>query len=276
MKNKTCGKIAVLAASLLLVSCSAWGAATASDTASNYAPSSWGSFTPANLGTGFGGWFISGSGASYGTYLSQTSYGDGDGVLYNGYGWGTYANGSSSTEITIGRQFSNSADGISNLVNQTLSFGLSSVGIGGSGQSLGVDVGGAFGLEYAGGGGDNMSLSIDGGTYNPIGVNFSDLNGGLLVSLAVSGPANSPTENYTLTIQAFNGGAGGTTYYSTSGTYNAQVYGTSDLVLMDDDTTGNGYFNNLNISPEAVPEPSSLSIMAMSGLGALLMFRRRK
>jgi len=45
--------------------------------------------------------------------------------------------------------------------------------------------------------------------------------------------------------------------------------------MFDFNTTGNGYFNNLNISPEAVPEPSSLALFGLSGLALLLRFRRR-
>lgn len=273
MKIKTCGKTTLLTVSLALCSGYAWAAATASDSAVNYAPSSWGSFSPPNEGTGFGNWSISGGGGgSYGTYLDQASYNDGDGVVDSGYGWGTYANGASSAYIDLTRPFTTDGNGNTSLVNNLFSVGIGSDGIGNAGQSMGINIGSAFSLEYAGGDGDNMSLSVDGGSYNPLtGVNYADLNGGLLVSLEVTGPANSMNESYELTIQPF---AGGTPYYTTMGTFDSADYNTASFTFWDDNTSNNQYFNDLNIV--AVPEPSTWAILGMSGLSGLMLFRRRK
>lgn len=255
----------------------AFAAATASDTAANYSGTGAWSTTPANLGSGFGAWDFALNNADNppyaGTYLDETSYGNSDGVLSGGYAWGAYANGSPGDgSVDITRSFLAGPSGSSSLYYQTFSVGIGSDGIGAAGSSMGADIGTAFSLSYVGGGADNFLLSVDGGTAAPLSVNYSDLNGGLLISLAVSGPLNSTTEGYTITLSPF---AGGSAYYVGSGTFDSSSFNTSSFTLSDYNTSNDVFFNSLNISPEAVPEPSSMLVFGLSGLAALLAFRRR-
>jgi hypothetical protein len=271
--NNTLKTLAIALAMGLSVS-GAFAAATASDTAANYA-ASWGT-TPPNLGSGFGAWnnnAINNNSPPYsGTYLDLTSYGNPDAVLSGGYAWGTYANsGPPTPAFVMSRSFLAGASGSTSLFNQTFSVGISSSGIGGTGSGLSVNLGTAFTLSYLGGGTDNMLLSVGGGSATALPVNYSNLSGGLLVALSVSGPLNSATEGYTLTLSPF---AGGPAFYSGSGTFDSSVYNTSSFTFTDTDTSNNQYVNNLNISPEAVPEPSTVA-MSLSGLATLLAFRRR-
>jgi hypothetical protein len=74
---------------------------------------------------------------------------------------------------------------------------------------------------------------------------------------------------YTLTVSPFSGGS---PYATVSGSETGPLQSAD---LFDTNTTGDGFFNNLNITPEAVPEPSSLAFIGLSSLAALLRFRRR-
>ena len=267
-------KTLAIAFAMGLSASAAFAAATASDTAANYA-SSWG-ISPPNLGSGFGAWnnnAINNNSPPYaGTYLDLTSYGNPDAVLSGGYAWGTYANsGPPAPELVLSRSFTAGASGSTSLYNQTFSAGISSSGIGGTGSGLTLNIGTAFSLSYLGGGTDNMLLSVDGGSATALPVDFSDLSGGLVVALAVSGSLNSTTEGYTLTLSPF---AGGPAIYSGGGTFDSSTYNTSSFTFTDTDTSNNQYLNNLSISPEPVPEPSIVA-MSLSGLAALLAFRRR-
>jgi hypothetical protein len=274
--GKTPG-ISVSAALLALgfSSATAFAAATASDTAGNYL-STW-STSPPNSGSGFGAWNVNvenaGSPPYVGTYLagpSDTPIVDGSNVA-----WGTYANGSPGNgAIVFTRPFSaGPVSGSSSLYDQTFRFELGSAGVGPGQGLLSVGVGSAFLLEYDGTGADNMQLSVDGGTSVGTGVGFSQLTAGLDISLAVSGAVNSPTEAYAFTIASFSGN---TTLFTQSGTFNSSTYNTSQFQYTDSNTTGNGYFNALNITAEPVPEPSTLMLAALSGLGTLFAFRGRK
>ena len=255
----------------------AFAAATASDTAGNYV-GTW-STSPANNGTGFGAWNVNvqnNSGPPYaGTYLA----GSGDTPIVDGSGnaWGTYANSAQGTTlpgVVFTRPFTTGLSGSSSLFNQTFSFDLGSGGVGPGQGLLSAAVGNAFVFEYNGtASGDNMFLSVDGGTFATTPVNFSELNAGLKISLAVSGALNSPAEGYTFTVATFTGN---TTLFSQSGTFDNSTYSTSQFQYTDSNTTGNGYFNGLNVSAEATPEPASLALLGMAGLGTLFAFRRRK
>ncbi len=248
----------------------ALAAGTASDTASNYAPGSW-STTPANLGSGFGAWNIiaSPNGGSAGTYLDS-----GSSIKTGGYSWGTYANNSSTANISISRAFTAGNSTSSSLYNQTFSFDLSSDGVGPSQGLLSAEIGTAFLFAYNGAGSDNFTLSVDGGASTALSaVNFTALHAGLTVSLAVSGALNSSSEAYTFTVSPF---AGGSPLYTSSGTFDSSAYNTSSFNYLDSNTTGNGYFNNLNITPEIVPEPSTMALAGLSGFLTLLALRRRK
>lgn len=281
MKFITCAKIPGIAVSMTLVfglsGIRAFGAAAASDTAANY-NGTW-SATPANLGSGFGAWnnqVINDNSPPYaGTYLDQTSYGNSDGVLSAGYAWATYANtpGTVTPEMILSRPFTAGPSGSDSLYNQTFSAGIGSSGVGGSGSSLTVNIGTAFSLSYIGGGADNFWLGVDGGTASAIPVTFADLSAGLEVALSVSGPLNSLVEGYTLTLSPF---AGGLPIYTTSGAFDSLDYNTSSFTFDDNNTSQNQYLNNLNISPEVVPEPSALVLSGLSGLFTLFAFRRRR
>jgi hypothetical protein len=270
--NSTIKTWAIALAMGLSVS-SAFAAATAFDTAANYA-GTWGTGA-ANLGSGFGAWQFdveNNNNPPYaGTYLDQTSYGNPDGVLSIGYAWGTYANGGPPTpQISMARLFTAGPSGSTSLYNQTFSVGIGSAGIGGSGSSITVEVGLAFFLSYSGGGADNFLLN-----GNPIPVNFSDLAGGFQFALAVSGPLYSTTEGYTLTLSPF---AGGPAFFTQSGTFDSSsVSGiTSFFDFIDTNTSNDQFVNNLSISPEGVPEPSSMVMLGFAGLTTLLAIRRRK
>jgi hypothetical protein len=62
---------------------------------------------------------------------------------------------------------------------------------------------------------------------------------------------------------------------SKSGTFDGSAFNTSSFNYLDSNTTGNGYFNDLNISPEAVPEPSTM-VLGAAGMASLLWLRRRR
>ena len=257
-----------------LTACGAFAAATATDTAANYS-ASW-SASPPNMGSGFGNWAnqaLNNNSPPYvGTYLDQTSYGNPDGVLSSGFSWGTYANGGSGNgQFILARPFLAGGSGSASLFNQTFSVGIGSAGIGGTGSSIGLNVGTAFSLSYLGGGADNFLLSVDGGAANPIPVTFANLNGGLLVSLTVNGALNSTSEGYTLAFSPF---AGGPAIYTTSGTFDSSAFNTSSFSFSDLNTSNDQFVNNLNITAE-VPEPSSMLVLGLSGLIALVANRRR-
>ncbi len=270
-------KTLAIALAMGLSASGAFAAATASDTAANYV-GTWGT-SPANLGSGFDAWVFTLNNANnppyVGTYLDQTSYGNPDGVLSAGYAWGTYANGGSPVigSIEMNRPFTAGPSGSLSLYNQTFSIDIGSGGIGGSGSSAGVNVGTAFGLSYVGGGPDNLWLSVDGGAATALPVAFGALNGGLQVALAVSGPLNSAAEGYTLTLSP---AAGGPAIYSGSGTFDASSFNTSSFTFVDSNTSNDQFVNNPNITPEAVPEPSSLMLLGINAVAALAWFRRRK
>jgi hypothetical protein len=261
----------------------------ASDTAANYAPSAWG-LTPPNLGSGFGPWTtmaINASGPPYvGTYL-----GGGSSVASGGYVWGTYANGTGDNgNMHLFRPFTPAGGGYSDpstlgtLYNQTFSVSLSSFGIGnGSGGPPGSALGfqlatgqnfntasTALYLVYRGTSAtDNMYIwDNNTGVETPVPVTFAELNAGLTVSVSV-GSNPDGLNPYTLTVSPFTGGS---PYAIVNGAENGPLQAAD---LFDYNTTGDGFFNNLNITPEAVPEPCSLALFGLSGLAMLLRFRRR-
>ena len=249
----------------------AFAAATASDTASNYSGGGWGT-TPPNDGSGFGAWNISLANASSPPYVG-TFLDSGSAVVIGGKSWGMYANGSPGNgSITVTRPFTSGISGSSSLYNQTFSFDLSSGGVGPSQGLLTALIGNAFSFSYNGAGSDNFLLSVDGGTAVSTPVNYSELNAGLIISLAVSGPLSSTSEAYTLTVSPF---AGGGSIYSTSGTFDSVSFNTASFSLTDANTTGNSYLNGLIITPEVAPEPSSLALAGLGGAALLARFRRR-
>lgn len=255
---------------------SAFAAGTASDSSANYTSGNWNTTAP-NLGSGFGAWSFTLNNANNPPYVG-TFLGSGGPIANGGSVFATYANGTGDNgEIIISRAFTAGASSSSSLYNQTFSVDLTSAGVGnGSGgppnSMLAVGIGNAFNFSYLGTGADNF-LFNDGSGNISTPVNFSDLSGGLAISLSVSGALNSLTEGYTFTVENI---AGNTTYFSQSGTFNASTANTASFTYTDSNTTGNGFFNNLNISPEPVPEPSTLAMLGISSAAALRLFRRRK
>jgi hypothetical protein len=268
-------KSSAIIVALGLSASGAFAAANANDTAANYS-GGWSDLISPNLGSGFGAWTIVDNNANppyAGTYLDLATYGNPDMVVSGtpSSSWGTYANGGSGNGfINLTRAF-NTGGGSASLLNQTFSVAYNTSGIGGTGQSIGLGVGTAFSLGYAGGGADNVTLSVDGGVANPIAVNYANLAAGINLSLTITGPANSPTEGYSLSISPF---AGGPAIYTGSGTFNSAVYNTSSFTLADNNTANNQYFNNLSIT--AVPEPTTLALAGLGGIATLVAASRRK
>lgn len=269
------GWASAIITTLALVNTPVFAAGTASDTAANYA-GSWGT-TPPNNGSGFGAWNFTLNNANnppyVGTYLDN-----GSAVTTAGYAWATYANGGANNgSISITRAFLPGASTSSSLFNQTFSVELSSGGVGNGlggppNSNLQIGVGNAFSFSYVGTGSDNFLLSVDGGAPITTPIDYSELSSGLLVSLGVTGALDSSSEGYTFSVSAVSGGS---PLFTQSGTFDSSAFNTSDFNYLDSNTTGNGYFNDLTLSPESVPEPSTI-VLSGIGLAGLLGLRRRR
>ncbi len=250
----------------------------ASDTASNYIGPGW-STTPANLGSGFGPWNIvvqNNTAPPYvGTYLDS-----GSGVISGGKSWGTYANsgGPPYGQINFIRPFTGGELGN----NQAFSISMASDGVGNGNSGPPSSVQG-FSLETTPGGGgigaaeltleylgtqanDNMVFEDNSGyTNTTVTIGFSGLHTGITATVT-EGAAGM----YTLVVTPFGGGPVLFTYTgTTSGSIEQSDY-------FNENTTGNGYFNNLNIVN--IPEPSAISLILL-GVGSLVSMisvRRRK
>jgi hypothetical protein len=240
------------------------------DTASNYAGPGW-STTPANLGTGFGPWNIvvqNNTAPPYvGTYLDSSS-----GVVSGGNSWGTYANNGGATipSIDFIRPFTGGA--LSS--GQTFSISMASDGVGdgnsgppssAQGFSLENSAGNArLTLEYIGTqANDNMVFEDNSGITNTtVSIGFSGLHTGITASVTegLSGA-------YTIVVTPFGGGP---TLFSFSGTTTGPI---TQADYFNENTTGNGYFNNLSIVN--VPEPSTIGLVVV-GVFVALTIRRRK
>ena len=277
-KSSTSFACALTVLALALSAQTSPAASAAFDTAANYSGGGWG-LTPPNNGTGFGAWSITVDDPAYaGTYLDTSSA-----VASGGYSWGTYAFGDYGSSllptIFLTRPFTAGPSGSANLYNQTFSMDMSSdaVGIG----TFAVYFGSLFSLSYnAYNAPDNMFL-VDSSndvipTTGPISVytsiNFSELNAGINISVAVSGPLVG-IDTFTLTVSPVSGGS---PLYTYSNNYDASTQDSSYVIVEDSNTTGNGYFNNLNITPELVPEPPALGLLAVGMFGLTLLRRRQR
>ncbi len=261
----------------------------ASDTASNYSGGGWG-LTPPNLGTGFGAWTvtaINGNNPPYvGTYLST-----GSAVNSGGYAWGTYANGTGDNgNMHLFRTFTPAGggyvdpSGFGTLFNQTISVSLSSAGIG---NGSGGPPGSALGFQLATGQNFNTAstalylvyrgTSVTDNMYiwdnntnveTPVAVTYAQLSAGITVSVAVGNNPNG-LNPYTLTVTPFGGGS---PYAVVTGDTTSAL---QSIDLFDFNTTGDGFFNNLNITAEAVPEPSTMALLGLGSLAAMVIRRRK-
>lgn len=267
-------------------------AMVAADNGANYISSGW-SLSAPNQGSGFGNWasFVTNNNNPpyAGTYLDMPSYNDSTpNISATGADWGTYANTPPpSPEVDLVRPFLPAAGGYSDpsslgtLYNQTFSVAIASDGIGNAGQALGVslDIGQGAGavadsaltIEYAGGNTDNMTLIDNNGTDNTaVPIDYNNLTNGIMISVQV-GSNPDGLNPYTVTISPLPGNTTFTTPVVLTGSENGPL---QQVDMFDLNTAGNGFFNSLAITPEAVPEPASMGLIG--GIGMFLMARRRK
>jgi hypothetical protein len=266
-------------------------AMVASDNGANYITPGW-SLSAPNEGSGFGNWasFVTNNNSPpyAGTYLDLPSYNNSPNIEAVGADWGTYSNSAPPTpRVDLVRPFVPAAGGYSDpsslgtLYNQTFSVAMASNGVGNAGQAVGIslDIGQgalatsvpALTVEYAGGNTDNMTLNDNNGTDNTaVPIDYNNLTNGILISVAV-GSNPDGLNPYTVTISPLPGN----TTFSTPVVLTGSETGPLQQVdMFDQNTTGDGFFNSLSISPEAVPEPASMALIG--GVGMLLMARRRK
>jgi hypothetical protein len=291
-KLRAVGVSALAVAALACPSSFTRAAMVANDNASNYAAGGWGN-TPPNNGAGFGPWNVAitdGSNPPYvGTYLD--SYGNAPNIATSGYTWGTYSNTPDATNanridlmrpLTVNPTGYQDPSGLGTLYNQTFSVAMLTGGLGnGNGgppnSALGFSLETGQGpsatpvLTFEGIGYNSIDASVlidnDGTNSSTVPVTYAEFNAGIVVSVAVG---NNPDglNPYSITISPALGGA---PYY----TYSNYTSGPIQQVdLFDANTTGNGYFNSLNVSAESVPEPASIGLLC--GAAVMLTARRRK
>ena len=252
-------------------------AQNASDNAGNY--SSWGmgspnSGTQASQGTGFGPWtFINSTpdGGYSGEYLSGSgSYNDGGNAINSGNGsaFGMYANGANAAESQAIAPFSEG----SILTYQTFSIQFMTDNIGDQGGQEGVDLQNSSSVNlfqiYFNGGSSDWYINVGGQqvdtglgyTKEPLTFSYTQL----------------PGDSWSFTISAQGGSSDTLTSASTGDFLSANNISQADVFNLNGNDSGNqndnSYFNNIQV----VPEPSSLAVFAVSGLGTLLAFRCRK
>ncbi|NNM88425.1 MAG: PEP-CTERM sorting domain-containing protein [Phycisphaerae bacterium] len=244
----------------------------ASDNAGNYTGSI---STGSTGGTGFEAWVEGTSGnGSAGNYNDTSSKNIATGTK----SWGTYANSYTGTgpvpRVDMTRPFETSLGGAGGKLDpgQTFSVAMQSDGVGGSG-ALGFSLQSSspinqFTFEYDGSKSDNMYIidgSHSGAEYaSPVPLGFGNYIGhGMTVNFTL---VTSTT--YDLSVTPVGGSA---VSVITNGTLPGGQINQADL--FDSNTSNNGYFNSLSIS--AVPEPTSLGLMAIGGLALLLVGRRK-
>ncbi len=254
-------------------------ALVASDNASNYTTSDWGT---ASKGTGFGSWAFkaNANGGSAGTYLDTSS----KGIATSGDSWGVYANnGNGTSNINITRAF---LPGVGSLATvgtlrdgQSFNIALESDGISNANAAFGFNLQGTggtatpFTLKYQAGGTDAMTLTDASGSYSISGVNFADLNAGINVSFTLAGPVAGGNQDYSLSIDKTSG--------TSLATHSGMVSGAlNQFEIFDTNTSGNGYFNSVAVTGtpvSAAPIPASFGLVLAGGLGlaGMALSRRR-
>lgn len=289
------GAAALVLSAIGLCAPPAHSAMLATDNASNYASGGW---TSSNLGSGFGPWNVVTTDSNNPPY-SGTYLGNGGGDAYAagqigtaGYVWGTYSNNPDATNanrVDLYRTFTvnplgyQDPSGNGTLYNQTFSVSLLTYGVGNgtggppnSAMGFSLDTGTGAGalpvltLEYSGtnSGDSGVLIDNDGSDVTSGLPGFSAFNNGIVVTVSVG---SNPDGVNPYTLDIYNN-TGSTLLYTYSNTTTGPI---QQVDLFDANTTENGYFNNLNVSPEVavVPEPASLATL---GLSSLILVRRRR
>jgi hypothetical protein len=259
----------------ILASLSVHAQSVASDNTGNY--SSWGmgspnSGTQASQGTGFGSWtFINSTpNGGFSGEFPGGSYSDGGNNINSGNGnaFGMYANGANAAESQAIAPFSEG----SIQAYQTFSVQFMADNIGDQGGEEGVDLQNSssvnlFSVYFTGGssdwyinvGGQQVDTGM-GFTKEPLTFSFTQLAG----------------DGWSFTISAQGGSSDTLTSTGTGDLLSANNISQADVFNLNGNDGGNqndnSYFNNIQI----VPEPSSMAVFAISGLGTLLAFRCRK
>ena len=250
----------------------------ASDNAGNY--SAWPQ--AANSGTGFGNWSFNNTtpnGGFSGQFLG-TSYTANGGGINSGSGnaFGFYANQGASAEAQAIAPFSAGALA----AYQTFSVQMQDHSItdngGQEGFSLRDNAGNnIFQFYFNGGASDyyvNIWTSIASGVQLDTGVGYS--SGPLTLSFtqeAGDGWSFSITEGSTPAATLSSTSTGDLLWNNTISQADLfSLNGGSARTAGDND---NLYFNSLQITAAAVPEPSSIALIAVTGLAALFALRRR-
>ncbi len=234
--------------------------------------SSWS--TGQNGGSGFGAWTLASdaNGGSAGFFLAGSGDTDLNGIATGTHAWGTFANGANFQDAVAFRGFT----GGSMLVGQTFSISMENGGVqtgGSAGFTLRTgnttttagdyNTGSRFELFFLGGG-SNYSI-VDSTGVRDTGIGFTD--GGLTMSLTLTG-----TDTYSFSLSPV-GGSTTTLTGTLAGTAGAGL--DSFAMFNRDAELANVYFNSVGLS--AVPEPSTLSLLAGPAiLGALFFIRRRR
>jgi hypothetical protein len=242
-------------AALIFASSSALHAATVfTDDAGNYTTGSW--ITGSNSGSGFGAWTLTSSGGSgfAGTFIGDPSSAGitgmsapSFGLFANPFGSGAFVNAERSFANPLG-------------VGDSFSFqwGINWDSDGGN-KGFSLYSGGVSGTEL---------INVNNGSNSDITINNSNVGFGY--GNATMSWTITRTSSTNLQVNATNrdGGAAYTGNFTISGNPDSFKFYASGMNSGDNRQP---YFNNLTVT--VVPEPSSLSLLALSGLALL---RRRR
>ncbi|MFN6016565.1 MAG: PEP-CTERM sorting domain-containing protein [Verrucomicrobiota bacterium] len=249
MKSKPFTSFA-LASTLALAAVGSLNAATYFDSVDDIVYSG-GVYIGLNGGTGFGAWSGSATGNG-GSYMNSSG-------LSASTSWGIYAGGDTGNSYTVTRPFA-SALGIGETF--TMDFGYTDVATGGE---IGINLfsGGAFrlGLKFIGGG-SSWQLN-DGGSDFSTGIPWAGGTPGTTLKYSFT---RGNDNNYSINLLHGAGIYDGNNYTASSGNMSIDSVQIYSIAQGAGENVG---FNNLAI----VPEPSSLSLLALSGLALL---RRRR